>query len=720
MSNTPDISSPSFSRQALAVLNKFYGYKSFRPGQYEIIQALAAGRDALVLMPTGGGKSLCYQIPALLAAEGCAIVVSPLIALMQDQTQALVANGIPAAAIHSNQSEDTNRDILNAVYMGRIKLLYISPERLLMMLEGWERMKISLFAIDEAHCISQWGHDFRPDYAQLCRLKQLRPDVPMIALTATADRLTRDDIRLRLGLNNPFEFVSSFDRPNISLRAYANPGKKARIGFIASMVRKYPQDSGIAYCLSRSGAEATYQALKASGIKAVCYHAGMNPADRDRSMNAFLDGRAQVVCATVAFGMGIDKSNIRWVVHNNMPSNIESYYQEIGRAGRDGLPAEAVLFHSYADVITLRNFAEESGRQAVNYEKLSRMQAYAEARVCRRRILLSYFSEESTHDCGNCDVCLNPPSRIDGTILAQKALSAVARTGSKIGVFTLVNILRGSLRSDIRQAGYDRIKTFGAGSDLSQNEWTNYISQMIQLGIFEIAYEDSNHLRITPLGVRILRGLENVELSTFVPPTTAKSRKNNVYQQDTKTKSPTEQLFEHLKTIRTDIARQEGLPPYIIFSDATLMDMATKKPKDIDGILEVNGVGERKAVRFGKKFIAAIRKFDGLTASSPAGSSIKETLILINAGTPVGEIARLKGVKTDTIYSHIAKLIDDDMITTYGSFITRKQFEMVREAFLTDPDNAYTALEGKIEPALISVARAIARATARRKSQENV
>ena len=601
----------SLKENALGLLARFYGYRSFRPGQFEIIEAVCGGRDALVLMPTGGGKSICYQLPALLAPKGCAVVVSPLIALMQDQTQALVSNGIPAAAVHSNQPESYNRQILAAAFAGRLKLLYISPERLLAEIDNWKTLDISLFAIDEAHCISQWGHDFRPDYTGLARLKEIRPDVPTIALTATADRLTRDDIATQLGLRDPYTFISSFDRPNISLRAYNNPGARDRVRFIASLARKYPNDSGVAYCLSRAGVDSLHKALIAAGVRSVRYHAGMNASERAEAMKAFLDGTAQVVCATIAFGMGIDKSNIRWVVHNNLPSNIESYYQEIGRAGRDGLPAEAVLFHSVADIIARRNFAAESGRQAINMEKLERMRAYAEAKVCRRRILLSYFSEARDCDCGNCDVCLEPPERFDGTIAAQKAISAVARTGwTNIGVFTLVNILRGSMRADIRAAGYDKIKTFGAGCDLSLKEWNDYIQQMVQLGVFEIAYDDGNHLRVTEYGMKILRGEAHITLSRY---TEAVARERKAPTRETAgAAAPTDAakaLFEHLKSVRLAIARRENKPPYVIFSDASVLDMAMRRPSTEFDFLGVTGVGEYKARRYGPEFLAAIAAF---------------------------------------------------------------------------------------------------------------
>lgn len=688
--------------QAHSLLKKFYGYNAFRSGQLEIISHVASGGDALVLMPTGGGKSICYQLPALMA-DGCAVVVSPLIALMEDQTAALVANGIPAAAIHSGRPEMDNRLAIDAAISGRMKLLYVSPERLVSDLDIWvKRLPISLFAIDEAHCISQWGHDFRPVYTQLSVIKQQFPTVPLMALTATADRLTRDDISTQLGLRNPLRWTGSFSRPNLSLEVVRGATKKQRVAAAAQLVRRFPNDSGIVYTLSRAGAEEMDASLRALGLRSAVYHAGMSARDRAEAQRAFSDGRVQAICATVAFGMGIDKSNIRWVLHTNLPANIESYYQEIGRAGRDGLPAVTVLHYSLSDMITRRKFIELSGQPQVASEKLRQMLQYAQAQVCRRRVLLSYFGEASDHDCGNCDVCRNPPERFDGTVLVQKAGSAVLRTSQQVGLYTLIDILRGSRRADIARQGYDHLPTFGVGRDLSQDEWAEYIAQMVQLGILEIAYDDSNHLRLTPYGTDIVYGKTSVMLARYQAQLSRKAAK----EKPQISTDPVQQLFEQLKAVRRQVADAAGVPAYVVFSDASLLDMARRRPRTPEEFMEVSGVGERKAVRYGKRFITAIRKFEGLTATMPKGYSHKETLILHNAGISPGEIAQIKGITFETVMGHIARLVDEDLIVDFGRYLSAERFSKIRPHIEQETID-YETLKQHYEPWEIALARSI-------------
>ena len=601
----------------LQTLKTYFGYDSFRPLQEEIIRHILDGNDALVLMPTGGGKSICYQLPALLR-EGTAVVVSPLISLMKDQVEALCANGISAGALNSSNDETENAALRRACMEGRLKLLYISPEKLLTEANYLLRdMHISPFAIDEAHCISQWGHDFRPEYAQMGILHQQFPHVPIIALTATADKITREDIIRQLHLNHPRTFISSFDRPNLSLTVKRGYQQKEKSKTILDFIARHPGESGIIYCMSRSKTESVAQMLQKQGIRTAVYHAGLSPSLRDEAQDDFINDRVQVVCATIAFGMGIDKSNVRWVIHYNLPKSIESFYQEIGRAGRDGLPSDTLLFYSLADLILLTKFATESGQQNINLEKLQRMQQYAESDICRRRILLSYFGEIADHDCGNCDVCKNPPERFDGTVIVQKALSAIVRTDQQIGTGVLVDILRGNMSSEVVGKGYQQLKTFAAGRDVPARDWHDYLLQMLQLGYFEIAYNENNHLKITSAGSDVLFGRATARLVVIRREETnetkrGRKRKATVPAQELPLGLPNtenEALFEALRKLRKRLADEEALPAYIVLSDKVLHLLSTSRPTSLEEFGNISGIGEHKKKKYGKEFINLIRKY---------------------------------------------------------------------------------------------------------------
>mgnify|MGYP000159543284 FL=1 len=598
------------------LLKKFFGYSEFRPLQAEIIQHILQKKDALVLMPTGGGKSICYQLPAIYL-PGITLVISPLIALMKDQVEGLIANGIPAASLNSMMSDSEQQQVKQLCIQGKIKLLYISPERVKAEADWFlPRLDISLIAIDEAHCVSHWGHDFRPEYTQLAILKERFPNVPVIALTATADKVTRTDIIEQLRLNNPQVFISSFDRPNLSLTVRRGLNKKEKIKTIVHFIRQHRDQCGIIYCMKRSDTEMLVEELSLFQIKTTAYHAGLSPQKREQAQNDFIHDRVDVVCATVAFGMGIDKSNIRWVIHFNMPGSIENYYQEIGRAGRDGAKSDTLLFYSMSDLIVLRQFAEESGQVEVNLEKLNRMQRYCETDVCRRRILLSYFGEEVEKDCGNCDVCKNPPLRFDGSILVQKALSAVVRTNQQIGVEMLIHILRGAARTELTEKGFHHIKTYGAGRDLSYMEWKEYIYQMIQLGFLEIDYAHANRLKVTALGTKVLYGKATAQLAKYIPPEPEKkkaktgSEKKGFKAQPIRpieSESVDEILWDALKQLRKQLADRESRPAYHIFTDDSLEDMVAQKPITLGDFNLIRGVGQIKLEKYGRVFVSLIR-----------------------------------------------------------------------------------------------------------------
>lgn len=602
-------------RTMIQTLKTYFGYESFRPLQKEIIQNLLARKDCLVLMPTGGGKSICYQLPALLC-EGTTVVVSPLISLMKDQVEALLANGIAAGALNSSNDETENANLRRACIEGKLKLLYISPEKLITEIDYLLRdMHISLFAIDEAHCISQWGHDFRPEYAQMSVLHRTFPNIPIIALTATADKITREDIIRQLHLTDPKVFISSFDRPNLSLAVKRGYQQKEKSKTILEFIDRHKGQCGIIYCMSRNKTETVAQMLQKHGIRCGVYHAGLPPQQRDRTQDDFINDRIQVVCATIAFGMGIDKSNVRWVIHYNLPKSIESYYQEIGRAGRDGMPSDTLLFYSLADLILLTKFATESNQEAINLEKLQRMQQYAEANICRRRILLSYFGEKTEKNCGNCDVCRNPPEQFDGTVVVQKALSAIARTGEQIGTSMLIDILRGSFSPELKERGYEKLKTFGVGRDIPSRDWQDYLLQILQIGCFEIAYNENNHLKITEFGNDILFGRKRASLVVIrrEEKEIAKGRKKKLLINKELSlglpKTENENLFEALRGLRKQLAEQEAIPAYIVLSDKVLHLLSIVQPTTIEEFGNISGIGEYKKKKYGKEFIEVIRQF---------------------------------------------------------------------------------------------------------------
>jgi ATP-dependent DNA helicase RecQ len=661
---------------AKQALKKYFGYDTFRPLQEEVIQSVLNKNDNVVIMPTGGGKSICFQIPAIISAGLC-VVVSPLIALMRDQVEGLKANGVKAAYINSSLTDEERGRVLRQVNNGDLKLLYVSPEKLLSpdFIPFIKSLSVSLIAIDEAHCISMWGHDFRPEYTQMSVLKNTFPDIPVIALTATADKLTRSDISTRLALKNPQNFLDSFDRPNIHLSVL--PGKK-RFEIISDFIRQRPGQPGIIYCLSRKSTEQVASKLKSEGVKAEHYHAGMSADARSKVQDSFINDKTLVICATIAFGMGIDKSNVRWVIHYNLPKNIEGYYQEIGRSGRDGLKSEALLFYSFRDVITLKGFNEDSSQKEVMDAKLGRMQDYAEAVTCRRKILLSYFNEIKEENCGNCDVCQNPPDSFDGTVIAQKALSAIIRLKEVVPTGLLVDVLRGSTKYDVVKRGYDKIKTWGAGAGIEYNEWQQYLLQMLHQGLIDIAYDENQALKITTVGKDVLFNGKRISMVKPGDYKQYKEQKEKEIKKKPKKLQVEEDLFEKLKKLRRIIADSKGVPAYIVFSDATLKEMSASKPITANEMLAVLGVGEHKLLEYGEVFIKEITEFK--ITENDKGSTYLQTLKLLKDGISVEQISQERELNPVTIYSHIAHLYEKGEDIDLIQFMTSDELEIIIEA----------------------------------------
>ena len=657
----------------LPTLKTYFGYDSFRDQQQAIIESVLSKKDNIVIMPTGGGKSICFQLPALLF-EGVTLVISPLIALMKDQVDGLKANGIAADFYNSSQEKFEQEGIFEKVFNKEIKLLYVAPESLSLLENILSETYISFVAIDEAHCISSWGHDFRPSYQQLGFLKQQLPNTPIIALTATADKATRKDILQQLNIPKATQFLSSFDRKNIALEV--RPAND-RVLQIIKFINKKPNDAGIIYCLSRKSTEQLAEKLKQNGINATAYHAGLNFLQRTKAQENFIYDKTQVVCATIAFGMGIDKSNVRWVIHYNMPKNIEGYYQEIGRCGRDGMDAKAILFHSYSDVIQLRKFMSGASNEDVQIAKLERMKQFSEATTCRRKILLSYFGELLSENCGNCDVCKNPPQFFNGTIIAQKALSVIFRLNETEATGTVIDVLRGAHNATILDKGYDKLKSHGVGSEISWRDWQQYIIQLINQGYCEIAFHKNNALRLTEFSKKVLFENEVVNLTRAVD--VQEQQVITKEQKVAKVKKDT--LFERLRKLRHQIALDENIPAYLVFSDATLKEMERARPMSESELLEISGVGQRKLEVYGDEFIAEILSFVG---EKKLKKKKKDTNLityeLYKEGFSIDEIAEKRDLKSTTIFSHLAKLYSDGKDIDIYNFVTNEEVEKVRKA----------------------------------------
>ena len=660
-----------YQDQLLPTLKKYFGYDSFRSEQQEIIESVLSNNDNLVIMPTGGGKSICFQLPAILF-KGVTLVVSPLIALMKDQVDGLSANGIPANYFNSSQDSNEHQQIFEDIHNSKIKLLYVAPESLSQLEHIVNEQYISCIAIDEAHCISSWGHDFRPSYQQLGFLKSKLPNTPIIALTATADKATRADIINQLRIPNASQSISSFDRKNIELEV--RPAND-RVSQIIKFIRSKPNEAGIVYCLSRKSTEQLAEKLQLNGIKAATYHAGLTFEKRNKSQEDFIFDKTQVVCATVAFGMGIDKSNVRWVIHYNMPKNIEGYYQEIGRSGRDGLQANALLFHSYADVIQLRKFAEGASNFEVQIAKLDRMKQFSEATTCRRKILLSYFGELLSENCGNCDVCKNPPEFFNGTIIAQKALSTITRLKESEASGTVIDVLRGARNATIIDKKYDTIKTHGIGNDISWKDWQQYIIQLINQGYCEIAFHKNNALQLTEFSKKVL--FENGQVNLTKPAiVTEKTTKKKAVKKPT-----SNTLFERLRKLRHSIALEEDIPAYLVFNDATLKDIERERPMSDEEFLEISGVGQRKLEVYGTAFINEVIAFTKeKKVTKNKSDTHKVTYELYQEGLSIDEIAEKRKLTNTTIFSHIAKLYTDGKDVNIDELVSKSEVDSVRQA----------------------------------------
>lgn len=673
-----------------SLLKTHFGYDTFRPQQQEIIETVMLGDDVLTIMPTGGGKSLCFQLPAM-AMEGTAIVISPLIALMKDQVDALKSNGIKAAFYNSTQPQEEQEFVLNELVIGAIKLLYVAPESLWLLHAHLKAIKLSLIAIDEAHCISSWGHDFRPAYTKLGRLKDEFPGIPVMALTATADKATQDDIVKQLRMSSSEIFISSFDRPNLFLEV--RPGQ-SRIAQILKFLKSQDKTSGIIYCLSRKGTEKLAEKIRNEGYLAEAYHAGLSSEKRSKIQEDFINDRTPIIVATIAFGMGIDKSNVRWVVHYNMPKNIEGYYQEIGRAGRDGLPSKTLLFYSFADVIQLQRFIKEAANREYQEAKLERMQQYSEALSCRRKALLGYFGEQLSKDCGNCDICKSPPVLFDGTLIAQKICSAVVRLKEQEALGMVIDVLRGSKNAQVYDKGYQLLKTFGVAKEISWKDLQQYIIQLLNQGVLEVRFHEHGRLLLTNIAKEILFEKRTVRLANLVQPKLEQPKERIAKKGNA--------LFEKLRSLRSKIAAEMGVPAYVIFSDATLQEMEEKLPKNHLEFSEIGGVGQAKLDKYADLFLRVIaRHTDSLSNKEKRKTHERSYDMYIDDGMSVLEISEERGITINTVYGHLLKMHSQGTSIDLHQFISNEEIAKVKKAkeALGSPESVkvfYDYFEGKI------------------------
>lgn len=660
------------------LLKSVFGYDQFRPLQEEIITRTLEGKDSFVLMPTGGGKSMCFQIPAL-CLEGITIVVSPLISLMKDQVQALKSNGIKADFFNSSISSTEENEVIDRAMKGETQLLYLSPEKIISVSNSWlKELNIKLVAIDEAHCVSMWGHDFRPEYTQLRVFRNSLPEVPFMALTATADKSARQDIEEQLGLKDSKLFISSFDRKNLSMEVRGQVTKKKKLQEISQFVERRRGESGIVYCLSRKNTEEVAAYLSEEGHSVEFYHAGMNPEERERIQTEFINDYTKIIVATIAFGMGIDKSNVRWVIHYNLPKNLEGYYQEIGRAGRDGLPSETILYYNMRDFVLYSQFADDGANSSMQKEKLIRMLQFAEAKSCRRKILLSYFGEHLVSNCGNCDVCQNPPKSFDGTILAQKALSGIARMGQKEGITLLINVLRGSNNADVHEKNYTQLKTYGLGKEVSFFDWRDYIIQLANQGLIEIVYSENSALKISPLGKKVLKGEKKIQLT--YPVTAEEKKKKPRIVRIANEGEVNEELYKELKKVRYAISKEENVPAYIVFNDKTLQEIARELPVNENEFLAISGVGLNKMQEYGEEFMEVVRRFNS-TAKPRKIPTTLETFGLYKEGLSPEEIAEKRKLSSTTIYSHLCQLYSEGKELDLMQYVNSGTLKKVKDAY---------------------------------------